>query len=253
MYGGLKYYLESLADLALPRSCIVCGRQLGTMERQLCIYCTSDFPYTYFWTSRYNQMSLRLNEMADRDREQDGGEGVFSRFSYAAALFFYHSEAGYKNIPRYLKYRKRISAGKYFAGLLASRLYSSEYFRDVDMIVPVPLHPRRRRERGYNQAEIIAAEISMTGGCPMKCDLLKRTRYTPTQTRLPVEAKGKNVRSAFCVDSRSAEKISPSHILVVDDVFTTGATMNACRKSLCEFFGPRVRISAATLGFVNSG
>ena len=253
MYGGLKYYLESLADLALPRSCIVCGRQLGTRERQLCIYCSSDFPYTYFWISRYNRMSVRLNEMANRDMEQEGGQPACCRFSYAAALFFYHSEAGYKRIPQSLKYRKHIAAGKYFSRLLAERLYASEFFRDIDMIVPVPLHPRRKRERGYNQSEIIAAEIAGTGGCPSDGALLRRTRYTGTQTRLSGEAKYRNVHNAFCVDSRVAERYSPSHILVVDDVFTTGATMNACRRTLSGFFGSGVRISAATLGFVSSG
>lgn len=249
----LKYYLSSLADLALPRHCIVCGRRLGTRESHLCIYCSADFPFTRFWYSRQNEMADRYNAMISRDMDSGEYASGYESYSCAAALFFYHSEAGFKKIPQQLKYKKRIGMGRYFAGMLAAAVWSSEIFKTVDMVVPVPLHRRRMRERGYNQAEIVAREISLAGGAGECQDLIVRKKYTSTQTKLSVEDKKMNVRDAFDVAPDVAEKYSPSHVLVVDDVFTTGATITACHHALRRFFGPGLRISAVTLGFVNSG
>ena len=252
MAGELEYYLESLADLALPRHCIVCGRRLETRESHLCIYCAADFPFTFFWNTARNEMSDRYNALINRDIENEEAVTEYERYSNAAALFFYHSEAGFRKIPQLLKYRKRFAVGRHFAGLFARMVFSSEIFRTVDMVVPVPLHRRRLRERGYNQTEILAGELGMAGGIRVRNDLLKREKYTVSQTRLGVEDKKSNVRGAFSVAGKIAAGCSPSHILVVDDVFTTGATITACHHALRGFFGPRVRISAATLGFVSS-
>ena len=249
---GLKYFLSSLADLALPRSCIVCGRDLETRENHLCIYCAADFPFTRFWTSDRNEMADRLNSLISRDMLAEERETGYERYSYAAALFFYHSGAGYRKIPQALKYRKRIAAGQYFAHMLGDRIFSSPLFRDVDLIIPVPLHWRRKWERGYNQAEIIAAALADLCGCPVCNGMLKRNRYSVSQTKLPVGEKQANVRKAFGVVPETARAYSPSHILVVDDVFTTGATVNACHAALRKHFGSGTRISIATLGFVCS-
>lgn len=246
----IGYYLSSIADLALPRTCMVCGRQLGVMEKYLCIYCSADFPFTRFWLSSRNEMSDRLNALISRDMEDSYRPTAYERYSCASALFFYHSGAGYKEIPRQLKYGKRLDAGRYFARLLAERIFSSEVFGNADLVVPVPLHRRRRRERGYNQAEIIARELSAEGGCRMQADLLVRRRYTGSQTRLHADARKANVRGVFIVAADVASRHSPSHILLVDDVFTTGATICACHHALRGFYGPSLRISAVTLGFV---
>lgn len=247
---GIGYLLSSLADLALPRTCMVCGRQLGVRESYLCIYCSADFPFTHFWDSPHNEMADRLNSLISRDMEESGGSLSYERYSGASALFFYRSGAGYRHIAQQLKYGKRVDAGRFFARLLAERIFQTEEFRSVDVVVPVPLHRRRRRERGYNQAEVIAEVLAASGGCRMAKDMLVRGRYTETQTKLSVDAKKANVRGAFRVAADKARKYSPSHILLVDDVFTTGATINACHHALRSFYGPRLLISAATLGFV---
>ena len=113
---------------------------------------------------------------------------------------------------------------------------------------PVPLHWTRRWSRGYNQAECIAKTLAEELGAEMRTDILFRRRRTATQTRLSVEQKGKNVHGAF---KAIAQDPAPVHVLLIDDVFTTGSTLMACFMALREAFpSSAVRISVATLGFV---
>ncbi|MBO4670907.1 MAG: ComF family protein, partial [Bacteroidales bacterium] len=127
---------------------------------------------------------------------------------------------------------------------------------DVDLVTCVPLHWTRRFRRGYNQAAVIASELARCLAVQFSPDILKRTRRTATQTRLSVEAKALNVAGAFAVRRRymsfraQSRDLPPRHILLVDDVFTTGATLTACASALFEAFGPELRVSIATLACV---
>lgn len=237
--------LRAAGDILLPRPCIVCGRPLLLDERHLCLGCLSDLPKTYFWQRSHNQMADRFNETL-----QKGEECCMERYVYAAALFFYHSEADYRLIPYQIKYHGNISAGRFFGKMLGSRLASSGCFSDVDMVIPVPLHWTRRWKRGYNQAEVIASAVADAMGAALRTDILKRTRRTRTQTKVEVEDKQKNVSGAFSVSDGCTPSESIRHILLVDDVFTTGSTMAACLSALRSVFPPTIRISVATLGFV---
>lgn len=242
--------LRAATDIMLCRRCIVCGKSLLLEEKHLCIECMLDMPQTYFWTISHNPMADRFNEII---QNQDGAEN--ERYVYAAALFFYHSEAGYRHIPQQLKYQGNLKAGRYFGRMLGIRLASSCLFSDADMVIPVPLHWIRKWKRGYNQAEIIAAEVADVTGVPIVNHLLKRCRRTKTQTKMNIEEKAANVSGAFSVNKKelssvTCKGISLRHLILVDDVFTTGNTLSACYKALREVFPPSVRISVVTLGFV---
>lgn len=257
-------------DFFLPRRCVVCDRVLDSTEKHLCEHCWSDIPYTYHWTMRSNPMADRFNELIQQMLESARSQGPVhnvghERYAYACALFFYRAESDYRNITRSIKYLGRLDVGRTFGRLLGDRLKSSRMFSDVDAVIPVSLHWTRQWKRGYNQAEIIASGVAESLGTPLRRDILKRHRRTKTQTRLEIDEKTANVKDAFGVAKEFRHEgpessctllknnVTPPvfrHILLVDDVFTTGSTMLACFTALRAVFPPEVRISVATLGFV---
>ena len=275
----------ALLDLAMPRRCIACGRPLGLRERFLCLPCMADFPFTHHWELSHNPMADKFNARLQEDLDALAGP-PHEPYAFAAALFFYNSASDYRRIPWHLKYECGLAAGRHFARMLGERLAASPQFADVDIVIPVPLHWTRQWRRGYNQAEVIARELADVLGAELRTDILRRSRRTRTQVRLPMAAKAANVRGAFSLRSSAfrpsvlrhstlrSSSLRPSalsssapqetscipdthnmrvrHILLVDDTFTTGSTLNACRAVLRQAFPLPVRISVATLAYVNS-
>lgn len=236
----LKTSLSALLDLVLPRVCVVCGSPLMPREHHICLECLGDLPETRYAILGHNPMADRFNARIQVDE--------YEPYAYAAALYHYRADAGYKRISQALKYHQDIGTGRWAARLLGERLADSPLYADVDLVVPVPLHWTRLWQRGYNQAAVIARELGRLLEAPCAERLLRRTRRTRTQTRLSGEAKARNVSGAFAL--RSARRPVARHILLVDDVFTTGATLAACHAALRRAYGPQVRISVATLGVV---
>ena len=235
--------LRAVGDLLMPRTCIVCGAPLGIHERHLCLPCAADVPYTRFWHQPHNPLADRFNAVLERHRGTEPMD-----YAYAVALMYY--KGAYRSIPRALKYHSNLSVGRFYASLLGRHLSVAPHFVDIDLILPVPLHWTRRRARGYNQAEVLADAIASCLNAACRADILVRARRTRTQTRLTIDQKARNVASAFRVREGRARDIlaSARHILLVDDTFTTGATLYACYAAIRPFTS--ARISVATLAAV---
>ena len=234
--------LREAADLLMPRECLVCGRELSSKEEFLCIWCASDVPLTYYWEQPHNPMADKLNAALEK---LDPGT---RQYSFAAALMFYHEDNPYKRIPQALKYQYNIPAGRYFAHNLGERLAKAPQFQDVDAVIPIPLHWFRKLRRGYNQAEILASEIARSLGATLLPKAVSRHRRTVSQTTLAADDRLKNVSGVF----HTRESLAGCrHIAVVDDTFTTGATLAACMTAIRAAVGPDVRISAFTLSVVD--
>ena len=208
-------------------------------------------------------MAESFNALIQRNM---GKDVRYQPYGFAAALYFYKGE--YREISKALKYKRNFAAGRCFGRLLGQTLAETEFFRDVDLVVPIPLHWARRWRRGYNQAEVIAREVARELGARCEPRLWRRARRTKTQTHLNAEGRAANVSGAFRLNSRrwkraltAAGGVPPLHILLIDDVFTTGATAAACEHAIRvalqtgeRGFGPQtaaqIRISVATLACV---
>ncbi len=230
-------WLRCLADLIFPRKCEICGRLLTGDERYICEDCMEDMPLTYYWDWPENPAEKKL--------------WVRTHLHRVIPLFFYRRESHYITLVHKIKYRGNIGLGLYLGRLLGEKIKRS--LPDIDYIVPVPLHPLRKWRRGYNQAEVIARGVAeaMFGlsdaSDRVLTDVLKRVRYTRTQTRRKMDDKWSNVANAFRV--RTTERLSGKHILIIDDVLTTGSTAEAAYTALTKVCKD-CKISIATLGYV---
>lgn len=166
----------------------------------------------------------------------------------ATSYFFYQKGGSFRQILHQLKYGGRKDLGEVMGRFMAAELAPAGFFKDVDGIVPVPLHPHKRKLRGYNQSECIAHGISVVTGIPMDTSSVVRKKHTDTQTRKSTYERWENVDGIFhlCHPGHLVGK----HILIVDDVLTTGSTTTACADA---FKGvENIRISILTLAVADS-
>lgn len=244
--------LKAAMDILLPRECVVCGRRLHLDEERLCLPCWAELPLTHFWERTHNSMADKFNELIEKGADSYMTCGRLERYAYATALFFYDGAGAYRKIPHQLKYHGDLSLGRRFGHMLGQKLKHAEHFTDVDAVIPVPLHWTRKWSRGYNQAEIIASEVAKALDVPIRNDILIRNRRTRTQTKIDPKKKAENVKGAFSAYYDLSENSAYHHILLVDDVFTSGATLHNCFLAMRSILPVSVRISIATLAFVGS-
>ncbi|GAE21594.1 ComF family protein [Bacteroides pyogenes] len=225
----IKKWLAAFVSLLFPRCCVVCGGPLAQGEACICTMCNINLPRTGY--------HLRKDNPAER---LFWGKIPVER---ASSFFFYRKGSDYRHILHRLKYRGEKETGEAMGRCMASELLSSGFFSGIDVIVPVPLHRKRHRARGYNQSEWIARGVSGVTGLPVETDSVVRCKHTATQVGKSVFARWENVDGIFSVVRPG--RFAGKHVLIIDDVLTTGATTAACACSLVE--AGNVRVSILTL------
>lgn len=226
--------ISSIADFLFPRYCVVCGRRLTTTEQTLCLHCNIDLPRTYLWESPQE------NILTDRFL------GKFT-IQKAASFFYFAPKSGSARIVYDFKYHHDKAAAHDIGVMMGREMMPSGFFDGIDGLLPVPLHPNRYRQRGYNQSEVIAEGISEVTGIPVMKNLLARAVDTETQTRLTHLQRDSNMRGAFVLKPK-AEFPGSMHMLLIDDVITTGSTMQGCYEALKRI--PDISLSVLSVGCV---
>lgn len=220
-----KQLAASILDSVYHSRCLVCGSEAG-FEPFLCRDC-------YHRLNFFGETPYSL-----RDRHD-------SPVTAAAALFEFNTPL--KILLHHLKYKQAPYVGT-FLGEQTGIFFRESDFASAEALIPIPLHPVKLRDRGYNQAEEITRGITQAMNVPMQTELLQRKRYTQTQTRLGHDARQSNIRGAFSVSGNVA---SYSYVILVDDVFTTGATTEEAAQILKDAGVQRVDVLTVATPMVN--
>lgn len=221
--------LKDLAELLFPRLCVVCGDRLIEQEQWICLHCLHHIPRTNFHLEPDNPVSRLFYGRIQIEQ--------------ATAFFYFSKGSKYQTLLHNLKYKGMKELGFEIGKHFAHDLLQSSAFATVDLICPVPLHPSKERKRGYNQSWWIASGIASQMQKELSDTDLKRITATETQTRKSRFARWQNVEGIFHL--ANPEKFAGKHILLVDDVVTTGATLEACVQEIHAKID--VKVSVATL------
>jgi ComF family protein len=224
-------YLSDFVSLLFPELCAACHESLLNNENLICTDCLYNLPYTNFHLKADNIVA-----------QQFWGKIPLEN---AYSLFYFSKGGKVQNLMHQFKYKGMHQIGPLLGEIAGNQLIKNESFSSVDFIVPVPLHKKRRRERGYNQSERFADGLSQKLSAPVVIDNLVREIATETQTHKSRFARFENMQEVFMV--RDHQQFINKHILLVDDTVTTGATLEACGIQLLKIEG--VKLSIATIAY----
>ncbi|MEG1539485.1 MAG: ComF family protein [Muribaculaceae bacterium] len=215
-------------DQLLPRTCPVCGDALNYQEKYVCIKCMLDLPQTHLHEREFNTMEQLF-----------AGKTPIER---AAGYFFYTKESPYSTLIHDIKYRNRPKMGQWLASEYAREIKNTGFFDGIDMIIPVPLHKTKIAKRGYNQSQYIAQGISEITGIPV-VNAIIATKSHETQTHKGIHERWLNTQNLY--SQNDMINLEGKHVIIIDDVITTGATLLACAKSIDNT--PGIKISLLSL------
>lgn len=219
----LVSYFLAFIDLFYPRMCEVCKEVLVTGEKHICSACLYDFPYSY---GLHDDLFLQFDRVC--------------RMKAVHSLFYYSRYSDYRNLIYAIKYRSKKDIGHFLGAMLGERMAGRDEF---DGIIPLPLHPKRERKRGFNQAREIAVGVAEVLQVPVMDHVVSRVINNPSQTGLTAEQRAENVKRIFRLEETLS--LQGKHILVIDDVITTGSTLTSFLEVLNEI--PDLTVSVACL------
>ena len=226
----MKYFKDAL-HLFFPKLCVTCNLKLLINEQMICTLCRHDLPIICY--KDYKDTKIK-KAFAGR-----------IPLEMAVSFLFYRKNGKTKKIIRQLKYKGDQSIGTFLGNWFGAILKNSNQFNTIDYIIPVPLHKRKLKQRGYNQLTTFGICLAKHLNSHYNSTTLKRVSSTKTQTLKQRFDRFKNIETTFQLTAN--ENLKNKHILIIDDVITTGATLEACCKELLKIQG--IKISIATMAY----
>lgn len=227
----LRECFTPIYHLFFPNNCNACGQELVSNEKTICTTCFSFMPKTKFHLIINNPMEQKF----------------FGRctIEYATAMYYFNKDGCLQTLLHALKYRQKSEIGILLGNQFAREIEDVSWLKDIDVIMPIPLSTKKLKARGYNQSECITKSMSTHLNILHDSTSLIRTKHTESQTSKTRTERLSNVANAFAV--HNAKAIVGKHILLVDDVITTGATIEECTHTLLRV--PGTKVSVATLAY----
>lgn len=226
MWKTIKQWLSAAADVTMPRVCPVCGQALDSDERWLCRKCLAALPRTRYEETDFNAMEQHFAGKVPVER--------------ATAYFFYEKGSPYASILHDIKYHNMPDMGRWLTARAVGDMAGSHFFDGIDIVTAVPLHRSKLAQRGYNQSEYLARGIADALDIPY-LETLKAVRPHSTQTHKGAMERWQNIQGNYALKN-DADRLAGKHILLVDDVVTTGSTLTVCATLLKQIPGTTVSI-----------
>ncbi len=227
-------WLKALLSVFYPEVCLQCGDALDDDEHTICNKCLGSLPRTFTAVSKNNQVEMKFAPDLQILR--------------AAAFCLYNQDSAFRNLIHHAKYGNRPEIMYRLAQQAVAEWHDNGFFDGIDVIIPVPLHKKKLRERGYNQSDFIAHGIGDALGVTVCEDALTRIRNDRSQTMQDIITRATNVKGAFAINPK--HNLKGLTLLLVDDVLTTGATLSECAAQLRKI--PKTKIVVFTLATANS-
>ena len=233
-YSNTSYLNTLLTDfiaLLYPELCIGCGNAMKQREHLICSSCSIDLPHTHFEHLKDNPV-----------------EKLFwykTKIEAATSGYFFSKKSRIQKMIHSFKYKGNQESAIFLGEKLGEMLKSSARFTSIDAIIPVPLHPSKLKKRGYNQAERISIGISNVLKIPVITNSLIRNHYNDTQTNKGLFNRWENVNSVFSI--KEPKNIANKHLLIIDDVITSGATIEACAQKVLSVKNTKVSLASLAL------
>ncbi len=227
--------INDFLSLIYPRHCQACGILLFAHERSICRLCRLNLPKSDFHLQPNNPLTTML-----------GGRVPLN---FSLCLYLFEKSGKVQRLVHTIKYHKHKELAVLLGDLLGQEVKATVPQSEFDLIVPIPLHPKKQNERGFNQSEEFAKGLSKSMAVPINNGLLRRAKASPTQTRKKKYQRWENVEGIF--DLAPEHDLKDKHVLIVDDVVTTGATIDSAWQCFKHIDG--IRISVACIAFAKPG